>query len=164
VPSDRDIFIRAMRSVATSVTVVTTEGPSGVHGATVSSFTSLSADPPSVLVCLRTQSRIARAVSQNGVFCVNVLSERDRTTADTFAGRFDDTRADRFADIHCRRHTGHGPVIGDSTAFACEVQGVLEHASHTVFIGRVDDVNLGKDLPLTYLDGQYRSMSQPTNH
>ena len=162
-PSDRDNFIRAMRSVATSVSVVTTAGPSGVHGATVSSFTSLSADPPTVLICLRTMSRIAHAVSQNGVFCVNVLSERDQITADTFAGRFDDVRSDRFADIPCRQVARHGPVIGDSTAFACAVESVLEQASHTVFIGRVDDVNVGKHLPLTYLDGQYHSVSPSTN-
>jgi len=64
-----------MRQVAATVTVVTTDGPSGQAGATVSAFTSLSADPPSVLVCLRADSRIARAVQDNGVFCVNVLPE-----------------------------------------------------------------------------------------
>ena len=68
----RKSFISAMRRVASSVTVVTTDGPGGRHGATVSAFYSV-ADPPSALVCLKADSRIARSVSaRNGVFCVNV--------------------------------------------------------------------------------------------
>ena len=74
--SPRDAFITAMRQVAATVTVVTTDGPAGQSGATVSAFTSLSADPPSVLVCLKADSRIAKAVRDNGVFCVNILPVR----------------------------------------------------------------------------------------
>ena len=49
-----------MRQVAATVTVVTTDGPAGQAGATVSAFSSLSADPPSVLVCLKADTRIAQ--------------------------------------------------------------------------------------------------------
>ena len=58
----RERFVGAMREVAASVTVVTTDGPCGRHGATVSAFSSVSADPPTVLVCLHADSRIAKAV------------------------------------------------------------------------------------------------------
>ena len=83
---DRDAFLAAMRQVAATVTVVTTDGLAGRAGATVSAFSSLSADPPSVLVCLRTDSRIARAVIENGAFCVNVLAEDAVEVARAFAG------------------------------------------------------------------------------
>ena len=55
----RDLFIKGMRQVASSVAVVTTLGAHGRHGATVSAFSSVSADPPQLLVCLRSASRIA---------------------------------------------------------------------------------------------------------
>src|SRR6056297_3656043 len=86
----RQNFIDAMRQVASTVTVVTTDGPAGQAGATVSAFSSLSADPPSVLVCLKDDSRIAKAVRENGVFCVNVLPEDAVKTAQSFAGAYDD--------------------------------------------------------------------------
>jgi len=96
---DRSLFIEAMRHVAQSVTVVTTQGADGCTGATVSAFSSLSADPPSVLVCLRSDSRIGLAVGRNRVFCVNVLPEGASALAGRFAGRFDAEEPDRF-----RRH------------------------------------------------------------
>jgi len=160
--AEREAFIRAMRAVATSVTVVTTEGTSGMHGATVSAFTSLSADPPSVLICLKTDSRIARAVTDNGVFCVNVLPDGDRAVADRFAGRFDDIQPDRFEGVDRADFAGTGPAIGGSTAFACKVHGKSEYASHTVFIGEVVDIRIGDCAPLTYLDGGYGSVSPST--
>ena len=86
----RQAFIDAMRQVASTVTVVTTDGPEGQAGATVSAFTSLSADPPSVLVCLKADTRIALAVQGNGVFCVNILPEDAVEVAKAFAGMFDD--------------------------------------------------------------------------
>ena len=60
----RDNFLQAMRRVASSVTVVTTDGPHGRHGATVSAFCSVSADPPSVLICLRADSRIESRIQE----------------------------------------------------------------------------------------------------
>jgi flavin reductase len=96
---ERKNFVRAMRSVANSVAVVTTDGPAGRHGATVTAFCSVSADPPSVLVCLRIESRIAQAVTRNSMFCVNVLKDSASNIADRFAGRSDATSMDRFEGV-----------------------------------------------------------------
>ena len=79
-------FVAAMRGVANSVTIVTTDGPAGRCGATVSAFASVSADPPMVLVCLHAQSTIAALAQENGVFCVNVLPEGAGELAVRFAG------------------------------------------------------------------------------
>ena len=92
---DRASFIKAMRNVANSVTVVTTNGEAGCHGGTVSAFCSVSADPPTVLVCLMDSSRIAQTTLQNGNFCVNVLPYASQHVADRFAGRHDNEVADR---------------------------------------------------------------------
>ena len=133
---DRSLFIDAMRHVAQSVTVVTTLGEDGPTGATVSAFSSLSADPPSVLVCLRSDSRIGLAVGRNRVFCVNVLPESARALAGRFAGRFDAEEPDRFGAIDCR-DSASGPVISGATAFECTVDQIITHGSHDICIGNV---------------------------
>lgn len=151
----RDHFISAMRQVAASVTVVTTDGEAGRYGATVSAFSSVSADPPTVLVCLAVQSRIASAVARNGVFCVNVLSETDAEIADRFAGRHDGWMADRFSGIACFGAPGQAPQIDGATAFCCVLRQTVRSGSHVIVLGHVRDVLAGGFRPLTYRDGRY---------
>ncbi|MCV2872491.1 flavin reductase family protein [Defluviimonas sp. WL0050] len=151
----RDAFVRAMRMVASSVTVVTTDGPSGRHGATVSAFTSVSADPPTILVCLRADSRIAQAVEGNGQLCVNVLPSESRAIADRFAGKDDAWLDDRFSGIDCFGRPGAAPQIDGATIFAGSVEQSLLSGSHRIFIIRIATVREGMDQPLTYLDGAY---------
>lgn len=152
----RDDFIHAMRSVAASVTVVTTDGAAGRLGATVSAFTSVSADPPTVLVCLRAQSRIARAVTQNMGFCVNVLPDHGDGIADRFAGFHDTQVTDRFDEIHCH---GTPPRIDGATTFTCAVDQIVPAASHLVVFGLVQQVRNGGVEPLTYLNGAYHKVT-----
>ncbi len=146
---DRDAFIAAMRQVATTVTVVTTDGVAGCAGATVSAFSSLSADPPSVLVCLRTGSRIETAVLENAVFCVNVLPEDAGEMAMRFAGL--DTS-----------DTPSGPVLDQSLGFICTLEHSIVHGSHTICIGQVHDIHGSKEKPLTYMQGDFHVVRPKT--
>lgn len=155
-------FITAMRRVAASVTVVTTDGSAGRHGATVSAFSSVSADPPTVLVCLHAKSRIAAAVRGNGRFCVNVLPEHSDGIADRFAGAHDGMVADRFTGIPCEGADGAPPQIEGATSFACTVDTVVQSGSHLVVFGRVETVGQGAREPLTYLDGAYHRVLPKT--
>lgn len=150
----RDAFIAAMRQVAATVTVVTTDGPAGPAGATVSAFTSLSADPPSVLVCLKTDSRIARAVQENGVFCVNILPEDAVDIARAFAGTFDETEPDRFKGLAITR-TREGPILPRATAFSCQLDRTVIHGSHAICIGDVTGISNAGETPLTYMSGSF---------
>lgn len=151
---DRDAFIAAMRLVAATVTVVTTDGVAGKAGATVSAFTSLTADPPSVLVCLRSDSRIARSVAENGGFCVNVLPEDAVEVARAFACPSPDHAEDRFdgLDIAAARH---GPILPRATAFDCDLIEEVIHGSHAICIGRVVAISNAGQKPLAYLSGGY---------
>jgi flavin reductase (DIM6/NTAB) family NADH-FMN oxidoreductase RutF len=152
-PAARAAFIRAMRAVASSVTVVTTGGTAGRHGATVSAFCSVSADPPSVLVCLKADSRIARAVAANGAFCVNVLPRARADIANRFAGQDDHRLGDRFEGIDCAGEPV--PAIAGATAFLCRLKDSLESGSHRIFVGHVENVLEGAAEPLAYLNGAY---------
>ncbi len=152
---ERAAFIAAMRSVANSVTVVTTNGIVGCHGGTVSAFCSVSADPPTVLVCLMDSSRIAQTTRENGHFCVNVLPYASQHVADRFAGRHDNTVADRFDGIACEPGLAAMPLIENSTAFTCRLHETLLTGSHRIFVGRVLAVREGIPEPLIYFNGHY---------
>lgn len=160
--ASRDAFIRGMRAVASSVTVVTTDGPAGRYGATVSAFCSVSADPPSALVCLKADSRIAGSVSTNSVFCVNVLPQSRQDIAERFAGCHDDRVPDRFSGIECITASGGMPIIAGATAFSCVLQETVAFGSHRIFIGHVIDLREGATEPLTYLNGAYHRVVPQT--
>jgi len=159
---DRDAFLAAMRQVAATVTVVTTDGLAGRAGATVSAFSSLSADPPSVLVCLRTDSRIARAVIENGAFCVNVLPEDAVEVARAFAGPSPDNPAARFDGLAITPRP-EGPVLPRATAFSCQLTYRITHGSHAICIGTVTALTNAGQKPLTYLSGDYHIV-RPHGH
>lgn len=155
----REDYIGAMRGVASSVTVVTTDGPAGRQGATVSAFSSVSADPPTMLVCLRGGSRIAEAVARNGAFCINVLPRSQDAIADRFAGRHDANVSDRFEGIDCHGASGTGPVLKDATAFSCRIEQTVASGSHIIVIGHVVRIETGAPDPLAYLDGAYHRVA-----
>ena len=151
----RDAFIGAMRRVATSVTVVTTDGPGGRHGATVSAFSSVSADPPTILVCLKSESRIARAVAVNGTLCVNVLPQGGADIARRFAGFDDEMVGDRFDGIDINGQRGLPPAIDGATIFCCSLKQNIVAGSHLILVGEVQEVRDGMNDPLAYLAGAF---------
>lgn len=151
----RDMFISAMRQVASAVTVVTTDGAEGRHGATVSAFASVSADPPTILVCLNAASGIARAVQANARFCVNILPEDRAEIADRFAGRHDATVGDRFDGIETEDRPGLAPRIDCALGLCARVEQTLLSGSHLIVIGAVQDITGDIVRPLTYRDGVY---------
>jgi|TARA_B110000093_G_C12950801_1_gene402477 flavin reductase len=152
---DRTLFTEAMRHVAQSVTVVTTKGKNGAAGATVSAFSSLSADPPSVLICLRSDSRIALAVKENQVYCVNILPEGAGELAERFAGRFDEEQPDRFGAIKCVDGPS-GAILDGATAFECTLDKIISHGSHDICIGNVTAITHRGTRPLAYMDGAFQ--------
>ncbi|NCQ23832.1 MAG: flavin reductase [Rhodobacteraceae bacterium CG17_big_fil_post_rev_8_21_14_2_50_63_15] len=151
---ERAAFIAAMRQVAATVTVVTTDGPFGLAGATVSAFTSLSADAPSVLVCLRSDSQIARRVTENRGFCVNVLPEDAVEIARAFAGPSPVDSAERFRGLDLTADV-HGPILPRATAFSCILTDQMHHGSHAICIGSVTRLTIAGEMPLAYLSGGY---------
>jgi flavin reductase (DIM6/NTAB) family NADH-FMN oxidoreductase RutF len=154
-PVSRDAYVAGMRQIAGTVGVVTTDGPLGRVGATVTAFCSVSADPPALLVCLRSASRICEAVKANRTFTLNILKEDDHAIARVFAGEFDASRADRFQGVALVEHQGLSPSIRGALSFACRTARTEVQDSHTLFIGRVLDVAPTALMPLTYHDGRY---------
>ena len=149
----RTAFISAMRGVGASVTVVTTNGKAGRRGATVSAFCSVSADPPTILVCLNGSSGIAEAVAENRLFNVNILRADQKVIAQRFAGRDDGHVTDRFHNIDC--DASEIPEITGSMVLCCETQSLVSSTSHTIFIAIVFAVKHLHLAPLAYLNGDF---------
>ena len=155
----REEFLAGMRYVANSVTVVTTDGKAGIAGATVSAFSSVSADPPTVLVCLNAVSTTLDFIKENEDFCVNVLPEGAKHIAERFAGFHDSELSDRFESIDLTTSNGPSPVISGATAFICKLENVVPSGSHVICIGRVVETHAGNFTPLIYMDRKFKRIS-----
>ncbi len=158
----REQFLAAMRNIANSVTIVTTNGPAGTSGATVSSFCSVSADPPTVLVCLNRDSRTAQFIEQNNVFAVNVLPDNQEKLAKIFAGLADTLEEDRFQHGEWIDGHDHLPMLKGATDFTCKVVEKVTATSHHIFIGEVTGINIGADSPLLYMDQKFLQVISPS--
>jgi len=152
-----DAFIAAMRGAAAGVNIVTTDGTAGRWGVTVSAFSSVSAEPPSVLVCVNRQSPVCAAILENGNFCVNVLSTGQRGLADTFAGFPAEGDAYDFCRAAWTRATSGAPrLAGCVASFDCGVNSAMDVGTHTIFIGVVRSAESGDADPLLYTNRTYR--------
>lgn len=158
---DREAFLEGMRRAATGVTVVATDGQAGRQGCTVSAMSSVSADPPSLLVCINRMSPVAQAIRQNGVFSVSLLGSEHRQVSEVFAGRVRTEFGSKFAcGLWGRMQTG-APVLADApAAFDCAVAETVEVGSHVVVIGRVvaTRTDAATEQPLVYANRRYRAL------
>src|SRR5262249_55108301 len=149
----RDSFLEGMSRAAATVNVVTTDGPGGRAGVTVSAMSSVSADRPALLVCVHQASPARQAIRTNGSFCVNVLRDDQTAISDRFAGRARSTDGDKFAGIEWRRLATGAPALDAAlVAFDCTVMREMDWGPHTFFTADVVDIELPDDggLPLIY--------------
>ena len=154
----RDEFLNAMSRAANTVSVITTDGDAGQAGVTVSALSSVSADRPSLLVCIHQQSPACQAIRQNGRFCANLLSEDQADLSDRFAGRRPAPGGDKFAGVAWSRLANGSPALeGAVAAFDCTVMKCIEWGSHVIFIGDVVDVEIGRTAAraLVHADREY---------
>jgi flavin reductase (DIM6/NTAB) family NADH-FMN oxidoreductase RutF/DNA-binding transcriptional LysR family regulator len=158
-PELRAKFLSGMSHAACTVNVVTTDGSAGRVGVTVSAMSSVSADTakPTLLVCVHHESFAAKAILENGVFCVNVLRDDQSYISDTFAGRFKDTVTDKF---DCSKwhsmSTGAPRVIDPLVGFDCKVQSSEKVGTHYIFMGEVQEIfEADRGSPLIYSNRSY---------
>ena len=112
----------------------------------------MSADPPTILVCLHGSSRIASCVRENGSFAVNVLPSDAAKIADRFAGSHDETVRDRFDGLCINEGQPH---IDGATHLVCELVNAIAANTHLICVGRVTSIKIRTASPLTYLAGKY---------
>lgn len=149
----------AMGHFATGVTVITALDSSGRPvGTTANAVTSLSLDPPLILVCFARESLTLAHVHDHGAFAVNVLAAHHRDASSAFARR---GNADAWGLVdHRPGHTG-SPRVHDAVAVLdCTVDDRLAGGDHEIVIGRVVDVETAGGSPLIYHRGAYASLER----
>jgi flavin reductase ActVB len=149
-------FLSAMSRVPGPVTVTTTVEPDGRrHGFTGSAFSSLSLDPPLVLVCLAKTASTHHAFTQADEFLVNLLSAEHSDVALRFAK----SGVDRFsADDMQPCEFGLPGLPGAAARLACRKHAMIEGGDHSILIGRVEDVHLKEGArPLVYCNRSFSS-------
>jgi flavin reductase (DIM6/NTAB) family NADH-FMN oxidoreductase RutF len=158
-PINSELFRKAMGSFASGVTIVTTEGEGGVpYGLTVSSFASVSLDPPMVLVCLHHKLSGFQAFLDSGKFAVNILSLDQQPLSDHFAQK----GTERADHIDGTGATGVPIISGSMASLECVIVNTATQGDHTVLFGQVEHVSFaeGEKEPLVYFGGNYRGLGE----
>lgn len=160
-PLNVDELRRAMRAWASGVTVVTAAHDGVRHGMTVSSFTSVSLDPPLVLVSLQTATRTHALVERSGHFGVTILSAAQAGLSDRFAGRVPDAE-DRLAGLETETLVSGAPLLAGGLAqLDCRVRQAIPAGGNTLFLGEVLGLRVGETRrPLVYFDRGYRELKE----
>lgn len=160
-PVDSHALRATMRQWSTGVTVVTTVAGSERAGMTVSSFTSVSLEPPTVLVCLNKEAYAHALVHRSGVFAISMLGAGQEALSNRFAG-LDPTITDRFAGLELSIAETGSPLLPGAIAWLdCVVINRLETGTHTIFIGEVvfAKSEAGR-APLVYYNRSYHTLAE----
>jgi flavin reductase (DIM6/NTAB) family NADH-FMN oxidoreductase RutF len=150
-----------MRCWTTGVAIVTAQHQGLRHGMTVNSFTSISLEPPAVLVALEQTTRTHALVVESGAFGVTILASEQLSISECFAGRDCDDE-DRFAGLETHSLVSGVPFIAGGLAYLdCRVIASYASGNSTLFIAEVLAAQTGeRNAPLLYLNRQYRQLQE----
>lgn len=155
-------FRLALGQFATGVTVVTAErAPGLVHGMTANSFTSVSLDPLLILICVSENAQLLPLIQQHRRFGVNILKDNQRAISEYFARTEESVETEKRLGIRYRWTEKGIPLLEDALVhLACNVVDSHVAGDHTVFIAKVESVEIYDGEPLVYLRGDYRCVAR----
>ena len=155
-------FRDAMRHLAGGVSVITVGRGKDITGMTVTSVSSLSVDPPSLIVSINRASSSWPLLTRHGFFGVNILTADQLDIAERFTGKGGLKGAERFTGAEWTTGASGVPLLaGALAAIDCEVEDIVERHSHAIVIGRVLDMRLSsRTAALAYWQGQYVAIDQ----
>jgi flavin reductase (DIM6/NTAB) family NADH-FMN oxidoreductase RutF len=150
-------FKSAMRRMAATVNLITLSEGGVPKGMAATAVSSLSMDPPSLLVCVNRSASLHEPMGAATQFCVNVLHADQIEIARIFADN--SLREVRFNTGRWAIEPGKAPYLEDAqAALFCDVDQTFSYGTHTIFIGRVTEVRVREHVdPLIYVDGGYRA-------
>lgn len=150
-PVDRESFRRVMGHFASGVTIITTRHAGIDYGLTASAVSSLSLDPPMLLICINRAANTRDAIEASGIFAVNILRENQSEVARHFAT----SRPDKFVDLSVSYGALGVPLLNDMLAtIECRVVEIVSGGTHSVFLAEVETAQAAEGMPLTYFRGR----------
>lgn len=163
---DREVssadFRNAMRRLTGGVSVITAGRGRDISGMTVTSVSSLSAEPPALIVSVNRSASSWPLIQRHGFFGVNILNADQFEIAERFTGKGGLIGAERFAGAEWFTRASGVPLLsGALAAIECEVEETIERHSHAIVIGRVLDVAFSaRNAALAYWQGQYLAIDR----
>lgn len=148
-------FRKAMRRLASAVTVISTAHASCRYGMTATAVTSVSSNPPSLLACVNRSASLHAPLLASARFCVNILHGSQSEIADAFGGmRAGDAR---FSAGDWAMHDNGLPYLTDAQAsLFCASDLVTRYGTHSIVVGKISEIIVGGHVaPLLYQDGRY---------
>jgi flavin reductase (DIM6/NTAB) family NADH-FMN oxidoreductase RutF len=162
VPVSTDLFRSALSRLASGISVISTAQEGERRGLTATAVCSVSAEPPTILVCVNTATGTAKMMKDKGWFAVSLVSEAHRGVAEVFAGRNSLAGDARF--LHGDWVEGENealPVLSGALAsLECRVTDVVVSGTHEVFFGLVEAIRVKDGVPLIYHGGGFHLLPQ----
>ena len=157
-PVHADLFRAALSRFASGVTVVTARREDGrPHGLTVSAFSSLSLEPPLVLVCIDKKARAHDLLARSSYFAVHILRDDQEHLSRHFSSSLPD--GGLFRGVAMREGLGSLPLIEDVlVTIECSSRGAHSGGDHTIYVGEVERVDIRNGRPLLYYRSDYYSL------
>ena len=154
-----DDFKKALQLWASGVTVVTTSSEKfGVQGMTVSAFSSVSVNPPLVLVCINNVADTGEGIRESQCFAVNVLTSDQQGISNQFAGGSNQQL--RFENTDWKAGVTGAPILNESLmSLDCKVVEKILAGTHWIMIGEVQECLCRSGEPLLYFCGAYRQLA-----
>ncbi len=154
---DPQVFRQVIGHFASGVTVITTRERGTNYGLTASAVTSLTLEPPMLLVCINKNTGTQAAISRTRVFAVNILDEGQADLAYKFAR----PQADKFQGVEFSYGEFGEPLLAGALAhIECRVAADVEAGTHRVFLAEVERAKAYVGSPLTYFRGKFGRFGQ----
>ena len=155
---DAPLFRSVLGRFATGVTIITAlDGSGQPHGMTVSAFSSLSLEPPLVLICIDNVATMSPLMATTGHFVVNVLTSEQEELSRRFSGQLDD----RFAGVGYTDAPSGAPILDGVLAWLdCRVLTRHPAGDHVIVIGEVEHAEAFEGQPLLYYRSGYAAVTR----
>ena len=153
--SIKDNFRLAMRRYIYSVSIMSNkDNADNPNAITVSSVTSISMNPPSLLICINKSSRIHDTIELGSKFCINLLNSNQQNLSNICSD--EEMYDQRFKDKNW--NLDDIPFLQNAQAnIFCKVDKLTSYHTHTIVIGLVEEANYADEIStLTYVDGEYK--------
>ena len=156
----KEEMLQSMRRLASSVTVISSANGEQRHAMAATAVTSLSVEPPSLLVCVNQSTAMHALLEEDVDFCVNILSRDQEEVSAMCGGKAHGE--ERFLTGNWKSSEEGLPYLSDAqSVLICEQDGKYSYGTHTIYIGRIKQIQNSEEIsPLIYVDGRYTTSAE----
>jgi flavin reductase (DIM6/NTAB) family NADH-FMN oxidoreductase RutF len=155
-PIDKNQLRQVMGHFATGVTIITTFNKDGqMHGLTANAFTSVSLEPPLLLISVDKKAESYPAFEESKVFTVNILADEQEALSRKFAV----SGGNKFEGVAYRRGANGAAILDGTLAhIECTLYGAYEGGDHSLYLGEIQEAEVREGKPLVFYRGGYRAI------